>query len=171
MAGISKKIKSIINSFYLKKQEFELNSSNFELEKKAFYAKMEEYWKSNNISEDKISDDKFSISKIQSVKIEFDIDKLEKVLDKKTLNQVIIKKYAITDFSNLIKYLKSCGVDSKKFKSFISIDKTVDQKAIDNLIDVGEIDKEDLSGTYTAIVKNPYFKVVNIEEKNEEPKK
>lgn len=169
MLKINKKIKRLINSFYVKKEEFNLQSSIFELEKKEFYNKMEEFWKVNKIQDEKISDEKFSVSRVQSVNVDFDIEKLENALKQvpDILNQVILKQYEIIDINGLIKYLKKCGVSSSKFKSFLSIKKSVDKKSIDNLVELGKIDKEILSGTYTVTVNNPYFKIKYKEDKNE----
>lgn len=55
---------------------------------------------------------------------------------------VIDKSYTITDINRLIIYLKSCDVDPKAFKSFINVTKTVDEKKLDKLADLGLIRKE-----------------------------
>ena len=72
---------------------------------------------------------------------------------------VIDKSYTITDINRLIIYLKSCGVDPKVFKSFINVTKTVDEKKLDKLADLGLIRKEQLEGCYTLKRKKPRFTV------------
>lgn len=70
---------------------------------------------------------------------------------------VIDKSYTITDIDSLIIYLKSCGVDPKVFKSFINVTKTVDEKKLDKLADLGLIRKEQLEGCYTLKCKKTFF--------------
>ena len=84
---------------------------------------------------------------------------------------VIDKSYTITDINRLIIYLKSCGVDPKVFKSFINVTKTVDEKKLDKLAELGVIRKEQLEGCYTLKRKKPYFTVkMKLGKHDEEPK-
>ena len=100
-----------------------------------------------------------------------DIDALENNLSKEMSKDVIDKSYTITDINRLIIYLKSCGVDPKVFKSFINVTKTVDEKKLDKLADLGLIRKEQLEGCYTLKRKKPYFTVKMKRGKHdEEPK-
>lgn len=99
-------------------------------------------------------------------KIIWYVDKLSKRLDKEILNEVVRKTYTINDFDGLVKYLKSCGVDPKKFKKFIDVKKEVDNKIIDELGQLGEIDLEDLSGCYELQANFSYIKI--SEESDEE---
>lgn len=59
----------------------------------------------------------------------------------------------------LIEYLKSCGVNPKKFKSFLNVTKTVNQKEIDQLFLTGKLSEKDVDGCYTTEKKNPYYTV------------
>lgn len=84
---------------------------------------------------------------------------------------VIDKSYTITDINRLIVYLKSCGVDPKVFKSFINVTKTVDEKKLDKLADLGLISKEQLEGCYTLKRQKPYFTVKMKRGKHDEESK
>ena len=109
-------------------------------------------------------------TKVCPKKIIWDVDKLEKKLDRKLFKEITKKKYQINDMENLVKYLKSCGVDSNKFKTFINVEKVVDQKKIDNLSKIGEIELDDLDGCYEVKELSSYLKIEYLEniEKDED---
>lgn len=121
---------------------------------------------------DKFEDDssinelKIKIIKQQNVSIDFDCDKLENVLGKDLRKKIILKKYVINDIIGLTSYLKSCGVNPSKFKSFLSIEKSIDKNAIDYFEARGMLDAEEIKGCYTVSKGEPYFKVYKM--KNEE---
>lgn len=96
-------------------------------------------------------------------KITWDIRKLSEKLDKEIFNEVVKKKYTINNMDDLIRYLKSCGVDAKKFKKFIDVEKSVDNTKIDELGQLGEIDIEQLSGCYELQANFSYVKISNLE--------
>lgn len=111
----------------------------------------------------------WKLTKSVPVKVIFDPVKLLKKLGKKLASRVVVTTATIDDYSGLVKYLKSCGVDSKVFKSFVTLHKEVDKDAIEQLEAIGEIDKEDLAGTFEATVGKPSFRIsMNVEEEEEE---
>ena len=101
------------------------------------------------------------ITRIQNTRIKFDPDLLEKALGKTLSEDVIIKHYTVNDMFGLTAYLKQCknGVDPKVFKSFISVSKTVDTKALDQLEALGKITAKQIQGCYTISKDVPYFTV------------
>lgn len=101
-------------------------------------------------------------------KITFDADKLEERLGKEVCKKIIKKEYKINDFEKLVGYLKSCGVDPKKFKAFIDVEKTVDNKKIDQLSDVGEIKFEDIMGCFTVKQTASYIKISEVKDETGE---
>lgn len=96
---------------------------------------------------------------ITPCKVEFDADKLEQKLGKEKCVDFICKEYTISDINGLIKYLKSCGVSSKKFKSFINVKKKVDSKKINELSEVGKLSNDDIKGCYELIKGTSYIKI------------
>ena len=159
---------SIVN-FFQKQKKFKQIQAKFCEIKADFYSDMEDYFECNNINDGKLtieSDDfvgtgKFVVTRIQSSRVEFNPDKLEKVLGKELSRNVIQKHYEIVDMNGLITYLKECGIDPKVFKSFISIRKTVNTKELDKLEELGKITAEQIKGCYTVKSQSPYF-TVNI---------
>ena len=102
---------------------------------------------------------KIVVKKIQSKKIIWDVEKMEEKLDPELINEIVVKDYKITDMDNLVKYLKECGVSPKKFKNFISVEKSVDKKKLDFLFETGEIKTSDLDGCYDLKESESYLKI------------
>ena len=158
---------SVIN-FFQKKKRFEQIQTRFSEIKTDFYNYMEDYFKYNNIDgkltincDEFDGAESFVVTRIQSSKVEFNPDKLEKALGKELSCDVIQKHYEIVDMTGLVSYLQGYGINPKVFKSFISIRKSVNTKELDRLESVGKITAEQIKGCYTVKSQNPYF-TVNI---------
>lgn len=165
-----------VKEFYNEQKEFKERQERFNTIKQLFYNDAEELFNYEGISKlvidnDDLEGNELVVNKVQKTSVIFDIDALENNLSKKMCKDVIDKSYTITDINRLIVYLKSCGVDPKVFKSFINVSKTVDEKKLDKLANLGLINKEQLEGCYTLKRQKPYFTVKMKRGKNdEEPK-
>lgn len=162
----SEECKQSILNFFQKQKKFKQIQNRFGEIKADFYNDMEDYFKHNGIDGkltiecDEFNDaESFVVTRIQSSRVEFNPDKLEKVLGKELSRDVIQKHYEIFDINGLITYLKECGTDPQVFKSFISIRKTVDTKELDRLEELGKITAEQIKGCYTVKSQSPYFTV------------
>jgi len=169
----SEECKQAIATFFRKQKKFKQIQTRFGEIKADFYNDMEDYFRCNGI-DGKLTVDcdndfnevdeggkSFVITRVQNSRVEFNPDKLEKVLGKELSQNVIQKHYEIVDMNGLVTYLKECGIDPKVFKSFISIRKTVNVKELDRLEELGKITAEQLKGCYTIKSQSPYF-TVNI---------
>lgn len=113
-------------------------------------------YKENNIT--------LNVNNIKPKRIEWDIEKLEQKFDKEFLNEFLKKEYFIIEMDGLIKYLKSCGVNPKKFRKFIDVRKEVDKDKLEQLSQLGEITQEDLKGCYTIKESEGYLKITELDE-------
>lgn len=164
----SEECKQSILNFFQKQKKFKQIQNRFGEIKADFYNDMEDYFKCNEI-DGKLTIDyegldgpqSFVVTRIQSSKVEFNPDKLEKALGKELSRDVIQKHYEIIDVNGLVTYLKDCGISPKVFKSFISVRKTVNTKELDRLEELGKITAEQIKGCYTIKSQSPYF-TVNI---------
>lgn len=164
----SDECKQSILNFFQKQKKFKQIQNQFGEIKADFYNDMEDYFKNNDIDgkltiegDDFNGVESFVVTRIQSSKVEFNPDKLERVLGKELSRDVIQKHYEIVDMAGLISYLQGYGVNPKVFKSFISIRKSVNTKELDRLESLGKITAEQIKGCYTIKSQNPYF-TVNI---------
>lgn len=156
--------------FDMKKRKAKIDSE-FNAAKKSFYDMMngfvDDYGDSNSYWFTDDSDSFWKLTRSTPVKVEFDVDALQKKLGKKLFSQVVSTTATIDDLSGLIAYLKQFGVDPKVFKSFITVHKDVDKAALDQLEALGQIEKEDLVGTFEAKVGKPSFRVTMREKEKD----
>lgn len=96
---------------------------------------------------------------VKSKKVNFDAELLQQKLDKELFNEICIRNYRVLDFDGLIKYLKSLGANPKEVKKYIYCEKTIDNKIVDQLSDVGDISLEDLEGCYSVTESSGYVKI------------
>ena len=107
---------------------------------------------------------KLHVTRARRKKVVWNVEILKERMAKDKRKAVIKKEYAIADMDGLITYLKSCGVDPKKFKTYLSISESVDEKELNNLFNVGVITKSDIKGCYDVDMSEPY--IVITERKN-----
>ena len=92
----------------------------------------------------------------------YDTEKLRKKLTKEQRKKAVQKSYSINNMEGLTKYLKSCGVNPKKFKTFIEVEETVDEKAVEQMYETGELSREDLDGCYRVEIGEPYMRITEL---------
>ena len=102
---------------------------------------------------------KVIVTRIRTKKVFWLVEKLKEKLDKKIYGEIVDKTYTINDIEGLIKYLKSCGVDAKKFKKFIEVNEEVDETKLNNLYDRGEIKKKQIEDCYEVKLGEPYIRI------------
>lgn len=154
-------------SYYQRKQTFEQQKAEFEVAKSEFEETMMEC-----CSESKSKHHKFvvndlgssdaitvSVAKVEKTSIEWFAEKLEKRITRSVAGKVIRKEYVIVNWSGMVQYLKSLGAKPDEFKRYIRVDKTVDEKAVDHLGDIGELTPRDIAGCYLVKSQKPYFTI------------
>ena len=145
--------------------ESQYKKKNEELQKKIReFMKVNEFTEFKFLSKTRMGDIPLRVLNVVPKSITFDVKKLKERLDKEIFNEIVNKEYAINDFQGLVKYLKRCGVDPKKFKTFIDVTETVNTKKLDELGSLGEISEEDIDGCYEVTEKNGFVKITELEE-------
>lgn len=157
---MSKSTKELVRDFAEAQQEFDAAKKKFDGIKGEFYDRYEKAYNSEGLSQTESYDNgHYVVTRVQKVSISFDVPKLEKLLTKDQALQVIDKTYTVADITGLIKYMKSLGADPMVFKSFLSVSKAVNEKALDQLEAIGELDGKSLENCYTVTKKAPYFRL------------
>lgn len=174
MKKLSKKaikyFKEAVRGFLVDQAVFKNMEENFKNVKIRFYEDMDEYFESGSLEDDgsaifnypDLGEGALKVTKVQRTSVDFEADKLEKVLPKEIAKKAIVKKYEIIDIQGLTSYLKKCNVDPKIFKEFLSVTKTVDTKELDKLEELGQISIEQIKGCYTVKKSSPYYTVSEI---------
>lgn len=145
--------------------ESQYKKKNEELQKKIReFMKLNEFTEFKFLSKSKMGDIPLRVLNVVPKSVTFDVKKLKEKLDREIFNEVVNKEYVINDFQGLVKYLKKCGVDPKKFKTFIDVTEIVNTKKLDELGSLGEISEEDIDGCYEVTEKNGFVKITELEE-------
>lgn len=149
--------------FFEKQKKFKEIQAKFNEVKAQFNGDMSLFFENEQIEKSIMLETGYNqdlqINRIQKSSVEFNADKLEKALGKELARDVVLKRYEIIDFPGLVAYLKEFGVEPSVFKSFLNVTKTVDEKELDKLEELGKIDIEQIKGCYTVKQHNPYFTV------------
>ena len=157
-----------IQFYWETKKTFEGVQRSFDDEKIDFKREMDKYF--DMVSDD---DNKFAIDlrtevrgikkvicqKISQVEIKFDVKKLKDVLTKKQQKAVIKKHYQVINWPGLLNLLKESGVEWKEFLKYVEISESVDEKALDKLFELGEIDAEEIQKCSDTRIKTQYYKL------------
>lgn len=156
-----------IEIFLEAKKEFEAAEAMFKATKKQFYAFVEKSINTSRIDKkievpnvDHTGD--YILSRVQRVKVTWDPEKTEAALKnvgKDIAAAVVQKQLILADKQGFIEYAKSLGADPKKIFSFFVVNKTIDEKVLNNLTEIGEIDETKLQGCYDVKADDPYWKV------------
>lgn len=99
------------------------------------------------------------VNKIVRKTIVWDVDKLKENLSSEVFNEISEKQYVIEDMQGLVKYLKSCGVNPKKFKKFLTVETKIIDSKVNELSEVGNITEEDIDGCYKLKEASPYLRI------------
>lgn len=115
----------------------------------------------------------YKLTDVNPTKIIWDIEKLldrfkKRKISKEITQQVIKKTYAISDWEGFVKLLSEKGMKADEVKPFISVETKVDQKAMDNLSNIGELTTEDVEGCYSVEAIAGSLKTTEWEEKKDD---
>lgn len=105
---------------------------------------------------------KLNVTRIRTKRVTWLLDKLKQKLEKDIYKDVVDKTYTINDIQGLIKYLKSCGVDPKKFKKFIDADETLNETKLNTYYETGALKKSDIEGCYDVKMGEPYIRLTEL---------
>lgn len=105
---------------------------------------------------------KLNVTRIRTKRVTWLLDKLKQKLGKDTYKDVVDKTYTVNDIQGLIKYLKSCGVDAKKFKKFIDVDETLNETKLNTYYETGALKKSDIEGCYDVKMGEPCIRLTEL---------
>lgn len=105
---------------------------------------------------------KLNVTRIRTKRVTWLLYKLKQKLGKDIYKDVVDKTYTINDIQGLIKYLKSCGVDAKKFKKFIDVNETLNETKLNTYYETGALKKSDIEGCYDVKMGEPYIRLTEL---------
>lgn len=161
---ISERTARAIALFAEKKQKYDRATKSFNEYKAEFEEEMEACFehelagRRKNIVVD-VGGKTITVTRVAKTSIEWFADKLRQHVTKEVFSQCVKKRYEISDMKGLTRYLKSCGVDPKMFKQFISVEEVIDPDAIDRASERGLLETRDIRGCYLVHCSKPYYQV------------
>ena len=105
---------------------------------------------------------RLNVTRVRLKKVIWNPEKLKEKLSKKLYKDVTEKTYTVNDMAGLVEYLKTCGVNPKKFKQYIDVDESINDSEINRLYDTGKISMEDVSGCYDIKYGEPYIRLTEL---------
>ena len=86
--------------------------------------------------------------------IDYDIPALKKKLDKELYDQIVDKKYIISDIKGLKEFINNLDTPFSfvDLKPFISVERSVNKEQLSRLYENGKLSFDDLDGCYNAKV-------------------
>lgn len=100
---------------------------------------------------------KYTFTKAERNKVSYDIAKVKEAIDKKTFNKIVDREF-IADYSKLVDLAKKYKISKEEIMECITVNESIDNKKVNELFNVGEIDINKLKGTFT-IDTNYYLTV------------
>lgn len=101
----------------------------------------------------------FSVEFVEPQSVAWDIAELEKKVPVYVSREIVKKKLAVNNEIMFVALMNRHGVNMDEFWQCVEIEKEVDSKKLEQLIDLGEVDKDMLDGTFEIISKKSYIKV------------
>ena len=105
---------------------------------------------------------KLNVTRVRTKKVTWLLDKLKQKVGKDIYSEVVNKTYTVNDMQGLIRYLKTCGVDPKKFKRFIDVTEELDETKLDTYYETGALKTKDIGGCYTVKMGEPYIRITEL---------
>ena len=103
----------------------------------------------------------FSVDYVQPQGVLWDVEELERKAPVYVSREVVRKKLAVDNEIMFVALMNRFGVPMEDFWQCVSIEKAVDTKRLEHLIDIGEVDREMLEGTFQIVDKKPFIRVTD----------
>ena len=110
----------------------------------------------------------YKITRVQNTSIEYDIDKLAKALGPKRAKRVIKRRYTVADTDRLVQLCKDHGISRAELMACLDAERTVDEAALDKMVDVGDVAMDTLQGAFTVREGKRYYRITSRERKPHE---
>lgn len=162
--------------FYEAKVNYDKHTESFKNIKSDFEKEMEMYFDKYANSNGEIrlkTNDTYAgtigikVKKIEPTQVKINPNLFNsKCGDKKLKKKIVHNGYQVTDTMGLLKFLKEKGIKYNEVKEFIKRVPTVDNDALNNAVELGEIDPEIVKECAEVNYKKPYFKFTPVRQKN-----
>lgn len=165
---ITKRTQNEIVNLFNEKENFKLYKKQYEAKTKELQTDIIKDFikKGKDVVDVPYSNKNLRVKLVTPKSIQWDVDALSKTVSKDTFNKIVDKQYLINDIEGLKDYLKSCGVNPKKFMTFIDVIQSVNNNMIEDLSKKGVLDEDKLKYCCSVIENASYLKITE-QDKND----
>lgn len=96
---------------------------------------------------------KYTFTKAERNKVTYDVPKVKEAIDKQTFNKIVNREF-IADYDKLVALAKKYKISKSEIMECITINETIDNKKVNELFNIGQIDLNSLKGTFTIDSSN-----------------
>jgi len=165
---ITKKTQNEIVDLFNEKEKFKLYEKQYKAKTKELQTDIIKDFikKGKDVVDVPYSNKNLRVKLVTPRSIQWDVDALSKTVSKDTFNKIVDKQYLINDIEGLKDYLKSCGVNPKKFMTFIDVIQSVNNNMIEDLSKKGVLDEDKLKDCCSVVENASYLKITE-QDKND----
>lgn len=162
--------------FYEAKVNYDKHTKSFENIKSEFEKDMDMYY-------DKFANDKgeirlktndtyagtigIKVKKVEPTQVKVNPNLFNsKCGDKELKKKIVHNGYQVTDTMGLLQFLKEQGIKYNDVKQFFKRVPTIDNDALNNAVELGELDPEIVKECSEVNYKKPYYRFTPIRQKN-----
>ena len=110
----------------------------------------------------------YKLTRVQSTAISYDVDRLATALGPKLAKRAIKRRYTVADTDGLVRLCKDHGISKAELMACLDAERTVDEAALDKMVDVGDVAIDALEGTFTVHEGKRYYRITSRERKPHE---
>ena len=100
------------------------------------------------VNNDEGGESKCTFTKVEKNKVTYDIGKVKEAVDKKTFNKIVNREF-IADYDKLVELAKKYKISKDEIMNCLTINEEIDNKKVNELYNLGQIDLNELKGTFT----------------------
>ena len=162
--------------FYESKVNYDKHTKAFETIKGEFESDMEMYFDkyANEDGEIRLkTNDMYAgtigvkVKKVEPTSVKINATKfIQKCTDKVLKKKCLLCGYKVEDIMGLLKFLQSKGITYKDVRSYIKRVYTVDEAALNQAVELGEIDPQLVKDCADVNFRKPWYKFTPIRQKN-----
>lgn len=98
------------------------------------------------------AENEYKVNLVERVNITFFADRLKHKISKEKYNEVVEKKYEVSNINRLVKLAKEYGISKEELKECITVKESVNKDKMKQMSALGDIKLGDIAGCYSATI-------------------
>lgn len=160
----SKSVERLLDTYKLKKEVYDKAKEDFEIAKSKLNNELLPLMQQEEVDKILVESKSFEhkVTLVERKSSTVNIEKVEETLPINVQTKVINKKYVIADWINLTNTFKKLKVKAAEITPHIIVEKKINDKALKQCLELGEITKQQFDEVTDVKVTSKYLKVTSI---------